>query len=96
MTKKEFWKRMNDQSLVKKFNKGDYSIRVVKVGEDFVIIENGKQIWKTTNREEASRVYADRVRYGEEVSNYLDIPKRNYEGMKLYKQDEAYKKYNIK
>ena len=100
MTKKEFWKRMNEQSLVKKFNKGDYSIRIVKVGNDFEIIENGKTIYKTDNRNTAVAIYSDRVKSHlddpkVELDNYLDTPKWGYDGMKQYNEREAYKIHGI-
>ena len=91
MTKKEFWKRMNEQSLVKKFNKGNYSIRIVMVGNHFEIIENGTTIYKTDNRNTAAAIYSDRVKsYLDdpkvEVNNYLGNSKRDYEGIKTYRE----------
>ena len=101
MTKKEFWKRMNEQSLVKKFNKGDYSIRIVKVGNDFEIIENGRSIYKTDNRNTAAAIYSDRVKSHMddprvEEHDYLDRSQSyHYDGMKQYREKEAYAKYGV-
>lgn len=100
MTKKEFWKRMSERVVVKHFAKGDYSIRVVKVGNDFEIIENGRPIYKTDNRSVAAQIYSDRVKSHledpkVEIYNYLDSPKRDYEGMKQYREKEACELYGV-